>query len=150
MWRESSRQSGQTSMISKGLPCCPLKALTAKLPFSVISTVWPYFSRILTESFWLTILPSASRMPNVHNLTPKWGLTVLDSSIEIKADVRCWALIGDIACELPSTIGMVVGQKEGNSEFVKDACDLISGARGTTGISRRYLYLRIDSRHLEY
>jgi hypothetical protein len=53
----------RTRMISKGLfyATLALNASTTELPFSAISMIWPYLSRILTASFWLTKLSSLSK-----------------------------------------------------------------------------------------
>lgn len=77
-----------------------MNASTARLPFSAISTVCPYFSRIFTASFWLTRLSSASRMSNVTSLGADTGLTVFDSRAEMSADDRSCAVTGDVTWEL--------------------------------------------------
>jgi hypothetical protein len=89
-------------MISNGRFRCTraLNASTASDPFSAISTVCPYFSRILTANFWLTRLSSASRMSNITSFVAAAGLTVLDSRAEMSADARSWALTGVVTSEL--------------------------------------------------
>lgn len=77
-----------------------LNASTASDPFSAISTVCPYFSRILTANFWLTRLSSASKMSNITSFVAAAGLTVLDSRAEMSADERSWALTGVVTSEL--------------------------------------------------
>ena len=89
-------------MISNCLFDCTrcLKASTAKLPFSAISTEWPYFSRILTASFWLTRLSSASKMSNTTSLGAETGFAVFDSRAAIKADARSCEVTGVVTWEL--------------------------------------------------
>ena len=88
--------------MSNGLFRCTraLNASTASEPFSEISTECPYFSRILTASFWFTRLSSARRMSNVTSFVAAAGLTVLDSSAEISADARSCAVTGVVTSEL--------------------------------------------------
>jgi hypothetical protein len=54
----------------------------------------------LTASFWLTRLSSARRISKVTSLGAETGLTVLDSSADINADAKSWAVTGDVTCEL--------------------------------------------------
>lgn len=77
-----------------------LKASTAKLPFSAISTECPYFSRILTASFWLTRLSSASKMSKTTSLGAETGFAVFDSRAAIKADARSCEVTGVVTWEL--------------------------------------------------
>jgi hypothetical protein len=99
---QGRRDLTHTRMISKGRFRCTraLKASTASDPFSAISTVCPYFSRILTASFWFTRLSSASRMSNITSFVAAAGLTVLDSRAEMSAEARSWTLTGVVTSEL--------------------------------------------------
>ena len=58
-----------------------LNKLMAKLPFSEISTMGPYLSRILKTSFWL-----AGKMSKITLLGVEIGLTALDSNAGMSAD----------------------------------------------------------------
>lgn len=100
--RQNVRHGTLTRMISKGFPWATrsLNASTARLPFSAIPTVWPYFSRILTASFWFTKLSSARRMSKVTSLGADTGLTVFDSRAEMRAEERSWAVTWVLTCEL--------------------------------------------------
>lgn len=78
---QEQRLAIRTSMMSNGRfrPTRALNASTASDPFSTISTVCPYFRRILTTTFWFTRLSSANRISNFTSFVGATGLTVVNS-----------------------------------------------------------------------
>jgi hypothetical protein len=89
-------------MISKGLFLLnpALEGINRKTIILRNPNQCPYFSKILTVSFWLTKLSSARRMSNVTSLGAETGLTVFDSRAEMRADDRSCAEMGVVIWEI--------------------------------------------------